>query len=418
MNRSTAPQIAPVEHISLVEPQKLTTPSGIPLFLLDNTNDDALKISLEFDAGKIRQQKPLVASFTSNLLLSGTSTMTSQEIEERIDLQGAYTEIEVGIEAAYFTLYCTVKNANQALRIVMEAIDSVDFNEKEIVNYRNRKKQQFQINMEKVATLAKQNFAHTLYGNSAFGSKTELSDFDLIQRGDIQNFYQEHIRKGLASIHVVGNMSTSVLNFLISATDSWKNVHKKANEKINAYAAKTLHEDKKDAVQTAIRIGKPHIGPHHSDYMEFKVLNTLLGGYFGSRLMANIREDKGYTYGIGSGTVVLKDTAYFFISTEVDKKVKNDAIHEIKKEVERLQNELVDAEELERVKKYIAGQFLKNVDGAFAMMEQFLFLNRMGLDSDFFDQYMDKINAVTPQRILQLAKEYLKWDDFSVVSVG
>lgn len=134
--------------------------------------------------------------------------------------------------------------------------------------------------------------------------------------------------------------------------------------------------------------------------------------------MSNIREDKGYTYGIGSGVVSMKSLGYFYIATEVGVEVKEDALFQIRHEIERLQTELVTEEELELVRNYMIGQMLKSTDGPFAMMNQFLFLNWYELDTTYFDTYMKTIQTISPEQIRELAQKYLKWETFSIITVG
>jgi predicted Zn-dependent peptidase len=418
MNRQIAPETHAIDSIPLILPKVRKTKSGIPIYIIDETNDDALKITLQFAAGKIRQVKSLVASFTLDLLLSGTAQKTAQEIEESIDSIGGYTEAEMGMEQASFTVFSLTKNANSILKLALEAISNVNFNQQEFENYRRRHKQHFQVNLEKVATRARRNFLNSLYKFSVYGDMSELEDYDNIEAQDCQKFYNQFIRKGLLHVSIVGNVDETTLTTIIENLDDWKNENLLIPEEITPKKPEILHEAKQGAVQSAIRIGKILFTPHHPDYMEFKVLNTILGGYFGSRLMANIREDKGYTYGIGSGSVAMTKTGYFFISTEVAVDVKEQTLTEVKKEITRLQTELVSQEELELVQKYLSGQFLKNADGAFAMMDQFLFLEIFGLDVSFFEAYLKKINSITPERIKELAIKHIQWEDLSVITVG
>ncbi|MEO9257649.1 MAG: insulinase family protein, partial [Crocinitomicaceae bacterium] len=314
MNRKNAPEAHAIDSIPLILPKVRKTKSGIPIYIIDETNDDALKITLQFAAGKIRQVKPLVASFTLDLLLTGTTQKTAQEIEESIDSIGGYTEAEMGMEQASFTVFSLTKNANSILKLALDAISNVNFNEQEFENYRRRNKQHFQVSLEKVGTRARRDFLSSLYKSSVYGDMSELEDYDKIEAPDCQKFYNQFIRKGLLHISIVGNVDEATLSTIIDNLDDWKNENESNAEEVTAEKAEVLYEAKQGAVQSAIRIGKILFTPHHPDYMEFKVLNTILGGYFGSRLMANIREDKGYTYGIGSGSVTMTKTGYFFIS--------------------------------------------------------------------------------------------------------
>jgi predicted Zn-dependent peptidase len=182
--------------------------------------------------------------------------------------------------------------------------------------------------------------------------------------------------------------------------------------------AQTFHEEKKDALQTAIRIGKIMFNKTHSDFISFSVLNTILGDYFGSRLMSNIREDKGYTYGIGSYLMENTHFGYFMIATEVAKEVREATIQEVKNEIERLQNELVPMEELALVKSYLLGQLLKAADGPYAMLDLFSGVELHGLPISFYNAYIKKVQEISPEEIREMARKHLDWKSLSIISIG
>ena len=149
-----------------------------------------------------------------------------------------------------------------------------------------------------------------------------------------------------------------------------------------------------------------------------KVLTTILGGYFGSRLMSNIREDKGYTYGIGAGTSALKEAGFFYISTEVGADVCTAALTEIYKEIRLLQQELVSTEELRLVRNYLLGNLLKSFDGPFERMDRFKGTHLYGLELNFFHRYTEAIRNITPLEIQRLAQVWLQKDDLIELVVG
>jgi zinc protease len=176
--------------------------------------------------------------------------------------------------------------------------------------------------------------------------------------------------------------------------------------------------EKADAVQSAIRIGRVLFNRTHPDYFGMQVLNAVLGGYFGSRLMNNIREDKGYTYGIGSAVASLQQGGYFFIATEVGVDVCASAIQEIYFELKKLREELIPIEELDLVKNYLLGTFVRSVDGAFAMSEKFNSILEYGLGYDYFDAYLHTIRTISPERLQHLAITYLQEKDLIELVVG
>jgi predicted Zn-dependent peptidase len=179
-----------------------------------------------------------------------------------------------------------------------------------------------------------------------------------------------------------------------------------------------LEEPVEGAIQSAIRFGRLMFDKNHADYFKFQLMNTVLGGYFGSRLMTSIREDKGYTYGIGSSMSVMEDGAYFFITTEVGVDVREATIKEVYNELDRLKNELIPAEELGRVKNYMLGDFLRHADGAIAMMENFKNIHFNKLKPTYYTDFIHAIHEATAEELQALANKYFVESELTLVTAG
>jgi predicted Zn-dependent peptidase len=223
---------------------------------------------------------------------------------------------------------------------------------------------------------------------------------------------------GLTKVVVVGDLSQDEIDEIIDLTGTWATESVLEFEKELVNRKEKTHVEKLGALQSAIRLGKILFNKSHEDFIDFQVLNTILGDYFGSRLMSNIREDKGYTYGIGSMLAELHETGYFLIATEVGKDVKDATLKEIQFEIERLKTDLVPQEELDLVKNYLLGQLLKSADGPYSMIDLYMGLEPYGLDMEFYNESIRKIQRITPERIRELAQKHLKWEDFTIVSAG
>jgi zinc protease len=176
--------------------------------------------------------------------------------------------------------------------------------------------------------------------------------------------------------------------------------------------------EKTEALQSAIRMGLPAITRAHADFPALQVLNTVLGGYFGSRLMANIREDKGYTYGIGSGISSLNKGGAWFIASEVGADVCKAAVIEIEKEINLLKTELIPDEELSLIRSYMLGSLLGSLENVMSHADKFKNIYFAGLGYDYYDRYTQVIKTVTAEELLQLANKYLEQDKFYKVIVG
>lgn len=416
LDRKTAPEIAEIQNIDFRAPHTGTI-CNVPFYHMADVPNETCRFDLYFNAGKIHGNKS-VPAITNGLLLSGTSTKNTNEINEAINGLGGYFESGISVENAVVSIYCLNENLAEVVSIVVDAIQNVVFPQNEIDEYLADRKQQFMIGLKKVSFNAQRSFQKILFAsNENYAQVTELSDYDELTRETLVSFHKDHYLNGLQKVVLVGSIENKDLEVIHNALSNLKRSERDASCELTNQT-KVYHVNMDDAMQSAIRVGRILFNKTHPDYLDFIFLNTILGDYFGSRLMANIREDKGYTYGIGSHVVEFQQTGYFVIGTEVKKEVREDAINEIRKEIERLQNELVEPFEIELVKNYMMGQLLKSADGPYAMTDLFLSAILNGKDLSFYNEAIASIQNITAERIQELAKKYLNWEDLSVVSAG
>jgi len=418
IDRITRPAVEKINSVEFLAPIEYSLTEKVSLFHMKQVPNDTCRLDLYFDAGKVTGEKG-IASFVNGVLLSGTEEKTSQEINEVINGLGGYYDSGVSIENAVISIYCLKENLSKIFETLMDAILNVSFIEKEVEEYISDSKQRFKLGLEKVSFLAQRAFQEVLFSNdSRYSKNTELNDYDSLSISDLKRFHQENYVKGLTKVVIVGDVEKNEIDEIIQLclpicspkttefTGDLKNI---AGKKRIA---------KEGAIQSAIRIGKIMFNKKHEDYLDFIIVNTILGDYFGSRLMSNIREDKGYTYGIGSWMSELSNTGYFIIATEVGHEVKDETIKEIKFEIDRLQRELVPLAELELVQNYMLGQLLKSADGPYAMMDLFLSAETHNEDLDFYNLAIKSVQEITPKRIQNLAIKYLNWESMSIIIAG
>jgi predicted Zn-dependent peptidase len=256
-------------------------------------------------------------------------------------------------------------------------------------------------------------FNHPIYGRIA-----EETDFENVSISTLKRFHKDFYLNGLTKVVLIGAFSTDEIDEVIDMTGNWAmDALPTFNEKCQNEPSKT-HVNKEQAVQTAIRVGCMLFNKKDPDFIDFQILNTILGDYFGSRLMTNIREDKGYTYGIGTMVAELSEMGYFLVATEVGSDKKDATLHEIEFEFKRLQTELVSDDEMQLVKNYMLGQLLKSADGPYAMMDLFLQVEPFSIGLDYYNNCIESINKITPDRIQELAIKYLNWDKMTIVTAG
>lgn len=416
--RKSAPEIAALQHIQLLEPEIFYSERGLPIHLMRKVPNDIFHAQIEFGAGKMQQSKPLVSAFTAELLFSGTSKYNQLEIQELFDVLGAFVNLEAALSNTTLHVYGLTTKFDAIFEIIDHVMTKANFPEEVFELHRRAAKQRHLISMDKNDYLARREFLKALYPTHPIGKVADANDFEEINLIDCSNFYQKHLARNVQQIHLVGDVSKTQVELLKKMFDP--RFTTLDNDFILPELAdpRDLYIEKTKALQSTIRIGQIMFTPKHSDYFEFDILETILGGYFGSRLMQNLREDKGYTYGIGSGLTTHEHTGYFFISTEVGKQHKDAALEAIKFEINKLREELISDDELQLAKAHIRGQILKSTDGAFAQMSQFLFTKRFNLPENHLNQFLDTLHEITPQRLRELAQTYLDWEKMTKVVVG
>jgi predicted Zn-dependent peptidase len=416
MNRQDVPELNQIEKISIVAPQ-ISSKFPIPFYFMKEVPNATSRIELYFNAGTINGKIGL-ASAVSGLLLSGTNEMNSTQIHTELDNLGAYTDVSIGHESAIVTLYGLNERLVEITSLFIKSIFNADFKQQEIDELLADRKQKLKINFEKVSFLAQREFTKNLFYKSAYGRVIEEKDYEAISREEISEFHKNHYLKGLNKVVLVGDFSdsdTSNLQDLLitmcsseipSFTDSLTN-------NVGRFSV-----SKEGALQSSIRIGRILFTRKHVDFIPFTILNTVLGDYFGSRLMSNLREDKGFTYGINSMVSEYQNAGYFLIATDVAAEKKESALNEIRFELEKLQNEPIEKHELELVKNYLLGQLLKSADGPYAMTDLYVHLQDYGLEADYYNGYIQEINEITSEKLQECAKKYFNWNDLTIVTAG
>jgi len=408
--------------LELNEPEMLLLGNGLETYLIRAGNEDVTRIDISVRAGAAFQKKKMVANSTGKLLLEGTQNLTSSFIAEKLDFYGAYLEINISADNAVISLYSLTKHLNEMLPLLGELIKMPAFPEQELLIHLDRKKQEFLVNNEKVKYIAMNEFAKMVFGeNSAYGQIINENDFELVKRNDLLEFFSKYYTPDRAYMVVSGKIDNEVISLINEHIGGeWPN-NKPVTEAI-LFATSIIENEKfierPGSLQSAIRVGRQIINKIHPDYDRFILLNTIFGGYFGSRLMSNLREDKGFTYGVSSYVLNYTYGSFFSVSTEVNSKHTERAMQEIMKEMERLRNEKVGNKELNLVKNYIYGTFLRNFDGPFSLADRFKAVKDFGLGFDYYKKSLDGIMEVNAGQLLETAQKYLNPEDMVQLVVG
>jgi predicted Zn-dependent peptidase len=423
IDRTLTPAFKAVEKIEMIHASERRLRNNIPLYSINAGTQELIKIEFLFAAGMYQQQMPLQAATVSAMLEEGTSKMNAAQIADAVDHYGAFLEVGVAQDNASVVLYTLNKHLASTLPVVEQVIKDSVFPQQEIDTHLQNKHQKFLVNNQKVANVARKRFSELIFGEQhPYGRDVKEADFEKIKRNNLLEFYSKFYRSNNCRIVISGKVTDHVYGLLdnhFGGSDwigsSELNVH---TIEICSHPEREQLLYREEALQSAIRIGKIMFNKTHTDFHPMQVLNTVYGGYFGSRLMSNIREDKGYTYGIGSGMVSLQHSGYFFITTEVGVDVCASALKEIYFEMDRLKEELITEDELELVKNYMLGTFLRSVDGPFAMADRFKSLLEYNLGYDYYDNYIATIKSISASHIRDLANTYFDKESMTELVVG
>lgn len=421
INRAQAPAFRQVENIELIRAKELVLSNGLKIFSVDGGDQDLVRIEFIFNNIAYDPAKPLQTFATNTMLNDGTSELSSTAIADKIDYYGAFLQTEYSNDQSTVTLFTLNKHLTNTLPIVKAIVSDSVFPQEELDTLIRNQKQKLSVSLEKNDYVSRRRFSNVLFGNTLYGYEISASDYDKLDRTQLSSYFRQAYQPKNCTVIISGKVKDETIKMIDQYFGrDWNEstVAGPNNFEFIAAAGAEHYIEKPDALQSAIRIGQIAINRNHPDFPGLQVLNTILGGYFGSRLMANIREDKGYTYGIGSALVSMKNTGYFFIASEVGADVCSAALAEIEKEIKILKEQPASEEELALVKNYMLGSMLGSLENAFSHADKFKNIYFSGLDYDYYSRYIEIVKNMNAEKLLQLANQYLSYEDFQKVIVG
>lgn len=422
LNRKISPALAPMSIPTILPYRRLILENGIEVVYIHDPAQNVFKIDVVFEAGIYYQSQPLIASTALNMLNEGTRLYNAEAIADLFDFYGAYVDFNCGLNKAELNMISLNKYAKETITMMAEMLTDSIVPEKELDIYLTNKRQEFLVNNEKTAYLARKKFSEVMFGaRHPYANQISEKDFTVLSASQVREFYHQYIHATNCRIMVCGNVDEHLLQIIIeqfSRVQSPKELPEIPEYQFKPSPVQRYHTEKSNTVQSSLRIGKSGVRLTDEDYAGFILLNTILGGYFGSRLMSNIREDKGYTYGISSFNVSMPLGSYWCIATDINNEYVDATIDETIKEIHRLQTEAVAEEELTLVKNFLHGDLLRELDGAFAQSDALKHKLNYQLDNQVYLKIIRQIKACTADDLLVLANKYLNPDEMYIVTAG
>ncbi|HFC00691.1 MAG TPA: insulinase family protein [Phaeodactylibacter sp.] len=421
INRSIQPPIKEISNIHVPDFQEHILDNGIPVYEVHLGTQEILKLEIVFEAGRPFEHQKLVARATAALLREGTATKKGAEIHETVDFYGGTLSVPVNLDTSNIVLYSLTKHFEKLLALLSEILTTPIFPEKELEIFKENSKRQLQLDLTKNDVVAYRILTEKIFGKEhPYGYNSSPEDYDALTRQELFHHFERNFHAGNCTIIVSGKTNAQTINLLNKYIG--KNLVRKIPIQRNIiktdFSPQKIKIDFSDSLQSAIRIGCKLFNRKHEDYAGFYVLNTLLGGYFGSRLMSNIREKKGYTYNIFSSIDPMVSDGYFYVGTEVSNDFVKPTMDNIYQEFEKLKTKPIQEEELKMVKNYLLGFFLTNLDGAFNVAELVKIMETENLPDGFFSSMVQKVKTISSEEIMELAQKYLKKENMWEVIVG
>ena len=395
--------------------EKHTLNNGAEVYTVDAGAEDVLQVEWVFYAGNWFEKNNLVAASTNFLLKNGTTHKNAFQLNEHFEYYGSYLNRNCFNETSVITLHCLTKHLEVLLPAVREMLTDAVFPQEEIEIYKQNMKQRLNVNLKKSDFVAGRLIDTYLYGEQhPYGRFSRFEDFDTLTREELLGFYKQYYQNGKFTMFAAGKLPSNLFPLLNQHFGDLNNTQVNVAPIQSLQAAEKKYRVVNDpqGVQGAIRMGANFPNRHHPDFIKAQVLNNLFGGFFGSRLMSNIREEKGYTYGIYSYLENHIQESAWVISTEAGRDVCEPTITEVYKEMEELRNELVDDEELLLVRNYMMGSILGDLDGPFHIINRWKTIILNNLPEDYFYKQINTIKSVTAEELQQLANKYLLPEKF------
>ena len=414
------PAIRIPERVDVATARLTTLNNGVRLYLLENHDQQVVRLSFVFGAGSSHQDRFFSATAAANLLSEGSDRFTARQIAEQLDFYGSYFDIAVDRDVVVVSFCALSKFFLPTLQTAEEILLRPAFPQDEFDSYRIKRRQRLEIERRKVDVRVREAFAAAMFGaEHPYGVSAPLSAYDELSRDEVVDFYRRHYTADNCFVVCSGDLSDEALkaieNICMQLPQSGERASLIFPASVQTPQVRLEHAG---AVQSAVRVGRMLFTRNHPDYVGMQVVATVLGGYFGSRLMRNLREERGYTYGVFAAMANLDRAGYMAIATQVAAEAREDTLHQIYTEIERLRTELISEQELALVKNIMVGEMMRILDGPFGIVDVTIENVQCGTDNHAIERTVEAIRCCTPEDVQRLAEKYLRREDLVEVTVG
>ena len=416
------PIISEVRSLSIPSIRQTTLANGIEVFVLQDTFAEYLRFDLVIDAGRNHELYHMTSKSAALLMNEGCEGMSGKQISDQFESRGSSLQIRSSLDHTFLSFISIEDHADILLETVAKVVMTPTYSEEEVEKYKKRQSRKLDIELRKTEVVAYREMTSIIFGESSpYGYNSTREMYSRLTQEDITDFYKKCLKPGKKWMFLAGNIDDQLLQKIENLFGQLPNdaIFPEITSSVQVNSEKqAVHFDMPNSVQTSLRLFRPLFTRQHKDFPEMFLLSIVFGGYFGSRLMKNIREDEGLTYGIYASLDNLRRSGYFYISTETKHSNTSVVLNLIEEEMNKMSERLCSEEELQMVKRYIAGQFLRMMDGPLNVIKVYRTLALDGLNSDFYDELLNSIWRCSAKNLQETAQSYLRPDQFSLVTVG
>lgn len=422
IDRTTPPPTYPSGHISIPEQAIEILPNGVTLHMLDQGTQEVNRLAIYWQGGGSESQSPSLPGIMAELLREGSSTSSGARIAEKLDYNGAWLRSRAGEHFTKLELTSLNSRTEHVLPVLLEIISSPSFPNNSFDVIKQKAVNRRRLSMSKVSFLSETACTKLIAGEGHPHSKLELPEqIEEISSVQITDSYRRILTADRCHAFLSGKITVRIKDIVTDMLLRLPVRQKAVNLDIRPYSPSGQSEiiiDRPEAVQSAVTIGIPAIDRSHPDYNNLRLTIMALGGYFGSRLMANIREEKGYTYGISSSLMGTMEGGYIIISAQCDNRYVRPLISEVKKELTDLASRPMDNEELRRLTLHASSALATTLDTPFSMMDYYETRHILHTPDDYFEAQLSAISSLSPETVTTMASRYLDPSGMRVAIAG
>jgi len=427
LDRTKPPKPGPPKDVQFPDYFDTTLPNGINVLVIENSKIPAVSVRMVFkDAGSFYDvDKFGLASLTAEMLTKGTTNRSATQIAEEIDFVGGSINAGSDWDGSYISLSVLRKHLNTGIDILADVAQNPVFADDELARVKEQRLSSILQGKDDAGHLSDKKFNKIVYGNLPYSNPAEGTEESVksISRNDLQDFYRMNYYSGNLIIAFVGDITKE--EALKITEEKFSSLPSEGINRVNSYkydennsAGKVFIINKKGAVQSNLRVGHLGIPRNNPDFIAVTIMNTILGGYFGSRINYNLREKHGFTYGARSYFNPHLYSGDFSVDTDVRNEVTDTSVTLIIEELKRITTEEITDEELATVKNYMTGVFPLQLETANAVASRVINLKLYNLPKDYYSKYISNINALTKHDILNAAKKYIDPSKVTIVVSG